>query len=372
MTFRRVFIIILASFAVSLVSYFLFSRFLFRPGGKAALSVNSAIGSLNVALNGEILGKTSYFSDSLKPGDADLTLSQADNSYKARITLTGGALTVVNYSLGPSEAFSEGEFIWLTPSSDTGSLLVISSPDGVDVQLDNTRIGQTPLSYKGVAVGNHTLTLSKDGYRSHTVKFHVQPSYKLNIKVNLFILPYVSGGGKISFPSEARFNIYDLSTDNPALYADTSAWAKGVVFYAASMDKDSSPSASPYDFFIDDQGFTFDKAGTKVSLPTVSDQNSVKIGYLGRVSDQGLTAAASQALSSLAQKLLPQVAKVQVLPTGLGYLKVRQGPSITTAEIGRVNVGDTPTLLSEDGSFYKIQLPDGTVGYISSTYAKKL
>ena len=50
------------------------------------------------------------------------------------------------------------------PQPIYGSIMVDGTPLMADVSLDGTPIGQTPLKKGGILIGNHTLTISKDGY----------------------------------------------------------------------------------------------------------------------------------------------------------------------------------------------------------------
>lgn len=374
MDFRKLFFLVFISVSISLVSYFAFNKFILKNGtGSAALAVNSTSGSLTVNLGGEVVGKTPYYSDTMKGGESSLVLASEISSYRAKINLTSGTLTVVNYALGPYPDFSEGEIVWLEKSKDPGSLVVISDPDDAEVRLDDSLLGTTPLSSKTVAVGDRTLKVSKSGYRSRLIKIQIQPGYSLNVKVQLFLLPISVGAGILSFADEPRFKITDFSTPNPSLYADSSAWAKGAVFYLSSPDRESSPVNNSFDIFLDYRGQIFDKDGLKNSTPNLSVQGDVKIAYLGKSSEAGLSDDAKTSLKNLAERILPRVDKVQILPTGTGWLRVHKEPSSSLTDvITKVNEGDKLTLISEDGSYYKVSLPDGQEGYISKRFARKL
>ena len=54
------------------------------------------------------------------------------------------------------------------PQPIYGSIMVDGTPLMADVALDGTPIGQTPLKKGGILIGNHTLTISKDGYVTDT------------------------------------------------------------------------------------------------------------------------------------------------------------------------------------------------------------
>lgn len=370
MDFKKVSLLTVASFIVSLASYFAFNKFILGGGaGNAALAVKSLSGSLSVAVDGELLGKTPYYSENLKEGESSVVLGSDTSTYRQKVTLTNGVMTVLNYSLGPSEDFSEGETLWLSRSRERGLLVVISDPDEAEVRLNDELIGTTPLSYKNVPAGDHTLKISKTGFRARQVKIHNQTGYSLNVKARLFLLPVSSGAGKLDFAEDSRFKITDFSASNPVLYADTAAWAKGISYYLLSPDSESGTTAA-YDLFLDYRGQLFDKNGIKTSSPGLTGKETIKVGYLGKVLGDGLTDDAKQALRDLSGKALPKVDTVQVV--GNAWANVRSGPSVSSALVTKVNEGDKFTLISEEGSFYKISLPDGKVGYISKTYARKL
>lgn len=374
MNLKKIVVLVVSSFCLSLVSYFLFNRFVLnRGGGSAALAVNSSVASSTVTLDDEILGKTPFYSDTLHEGEPSLVLSNNESTFKTKVKLTGGTLTVVNYLLGPSEDFSEGEIVWLEKSKESSALLLISDPDEANVYLDEELIGQTPVSSKKISTGDHLIKISKEGYRTRVIKIQSQPGFKINIKIRLFLLPIAPGAGRMEYKDEPRFSVFDFSSSNAALYADTSSWAKGIVYYFRNLEKESSVSAEKaYDLFLDYKGQTFDKEGVKTSAPGVGEKPEVSIAYLGRKVDEGFTDDAKVSLTNLSGKILPKEEKVQILPTGTGWLRVRKSPSVTSEEIARVNEGDKLSLLSEEGTFYKVKLPDAKEGYISKSFSRKI
>src|SRR3989338_8142568 len=285
MNLKKIVVLVVSSFCLSLVSYFLFNRFVLnRGGGSAALAVNSSVASSTVTLDDEILGKTPFYSDTLHEGEPSLVLSNNESTFKTKVKLTGGTLTVVNY-----------------------------------------------------------------------------------------LLPMAPGAGRMEYRDEPRFSVFDFSSSNAALYADTSSWAKGIVYYFRNLEKESSASAEKaYDLFLDYKGQTFDKEGVKTSAPGVGEKPEVSIAYLGRKVDEGFTDDAKVSLTNLSGKILPKEEKVQILPTGTGWLRVRKSPSVTSEEIARVNEGDKLSLLSEEGTFYKVKLPDAKEGYISKSFSRKI
>lgn len=99
--------------------------------------------------------------------------------------------------------------------------------------------------------------------------------------------------------------------------------------------------------------------------------------YLGIQDDSGIpnsittTPSASITASPSAALSPDKKSKIIVLDTPNGFLRVRQEPSLNALEISRVSPGDTLDLVGESTGWYKIVLPDGTTGWISSQFAKK-
>ena len=65
--------------------------------------------------------------------------------------------------------------------------------------------------------------------------------------------------------------------------------------------------------------------------------------------------------------------EVEILPTGVGFLRVRSEPSTLAEELARVTPGERYRFLEEDGDtgWFKIEYEEGKEGWISGQYAKK-
>lgn len=61
---------------------------------------------------------------------------------------------------------------------------------------------------------------------------------------------------------------------------------------------------------------------------------------------------------------------VEIKTTPTGFLRVREEPSTSSREIGRVNPGETFSLLDENETWLQIELENGTKGWVSKTYAE--
>lgn len=62
---------------------------------------------------------------------------------------------------------------------------------------------------------------------------------------------------------------------------------------------------------------------------------------------------------------------ITITETGMGWLRVREEPSLSASEAARVNTGDNFSLLEEKDGWIKIEYKKGQFGWVSSDYTKK-
>ena len=343
-----------------IVAALIYAVFLSGAVGKnAALSVSSDPSGQKVLLDNVEVGTTPYLSDQLEAGNPVLSFG----NFTQKIRLTAGALSVVEWTLGPSEIFSSGEVAWFSESS-TGSELVVISRPAAEVLLNGESLGDSPLS-KPLDPAEYDLEIIKEGYFPLQINVAVKERFRLNISANLALNPFPAKLEKLSSP-HANLTVWDLSSSSSVLAADPAGWVAGAVFWTSRVEE---PAA--YDFFLTAEGKIYDATGSEVSLSSLTQISDKKTaGYLGDNPGK-LSSAASTALNSLAARLYPTPAKVQILDTGIGYLRVRSGPGTSYSEIGRATVGNKYTYLGEQGDWYKIDF-QGKEGWVSSDYSKKL
>lgn len=327
----------------------------------AALSVTSDPTGQNVFLDGQEVGSTPFRSDNLK--EEEVTL--AFGNFSQKVKLTAGALTVVNWTLGPSDSFSAGEIVWFSPSSLGIELVVISKPAG-EVSLDGESLGSSPLS-REVQPGEYALEIKKEGYLPRMLQIAVKEGYRLNASVNLSLDPFPAEETEMNAGGE-KIKILDLSSAEPLLLADFALWVRGAAFW---VEKDEEKS---YDYFLTAEGKLYDPDGSEVSLTSLSKRTeTITVGYLGE-SSQGLSANASSILGELRTALFPVPPQVLILETGLGWLRVRSGPGKSHSEIGKATVGKKYEYLGKSGDWFKIDF-NGKEGWVfsnSGQYAKKV
>lgn len=67
----------------------------------------------------------------------------------------------------------------------------------------------------------------------------------------------------------------------------------------------------------------------------------------------------------------PAISKVLILNTPTGFLRVREGNSVTSSEIAKVKPGESYELIYEKEDWFEIKLSDGKKGWVSASYAVK-
>lgn len=81
----------------------------------------------------------------------------------------------------------------------------------------------------------------------------------------------------------------------------------------------------------------------------------------------------NELIASPSVSLVPPVtvARVLILNTPTGFLRVRESNSISSLEVSQVKPGEEYELVSEKEGWLEIKLSDGRMGWISSSYAIK-
>jgi len=372
-----------AAIILSVGGFFVYQRFYkSRPiKNPSALSVNSFFGEADVFLNDEQMGSTPLYKEGLESGQISLTLRGDSNIFESKVTLTSDTLTVVNRDLGVPGGFSAGEIIWLEKSNFSASLSVISDPSSATVSIDGIEVGETPFSTTSISSGDHELTIGKEGFESRSIKVRVQDGYKLNVSSALFPRP-IPLEIKTMESTHENLTVYNLSLNNEIVTVDPRVLAKAIVYWMETRGEESVT----FNYFVDREGTIFDSKGAKILPESELPQGSFTVGYLGTSQKDELSEAASTTLASLASGSAVSeekeetttttptttVTKVEILPTGTGWLRVRSGPGLGNDEVTKIDVGSKFDLIEEQSGWSKIKLTDGTSGWVSSQYVKKI
>ncbi len=343
---------------------------LWKGSTGAGLVVTSPGQTNKVLINGKHVGETPFSSKSLTAKEVTLSVG----SYSTQINISSGTETVVRRVLGPSAAFSFGVNVWLEQTSSPPSISVLSEPEGGEVLVDGVSVGVTPVLVSDINAGTHTVQVQKQGYRPSIVDLNITHGYRTFLYADLMLFPLnvdlANDSPKkvllINDVSSEFFKVYDLSSTNPLLYSDTASWAEGVVFFIELFDLE----LPAFDYFVDYRGVLYNQRGNELAFENVSETDAagVSVGYLGQDKLEELPEEVRKTVMSLKQGLYPLHKKAVVLNTGTGWLRVRDEPSLSSAEITRVNVGSTFTYVDESGDWVQIQLEDETLGWVYKDY----
>jgi len=119
------------------------------PTTPGALVLNSTPVEASVVVNEVYRGRTPLTLEGIDPGSYTVTFSRFGYmKFATPVKVVSGKVTEVTATLVP----------------ETGSLTVNTSPMGAQLVLDGVLVGQSPVTLTGIIVGNHTLTIEKEGF----------------------------------------------------------------------------------------------------------------------------------------------------------------------------------------------------------------
>ena len=340
----------------------------------ASLLVETPHTKVEVFLDEQPLGQTPIQKEGLPDGEHVLKLVGEEQTYQTKIELLGGTQTVVRREFGPSETFSSGDVLWFEKTESAATISVTSDPDGVLAKLDGRDVGETPVLVEDLTTGDYDLRLSFDTFETRKISVRVESGYQLRISSKLALSPFPSNDfSQIDFGGE-KITIYNLSPSRTSLYVDAASLAKGIIYWAKT--RGLGETQAKLDYFVDSEGTLYDSEGKIFDPETFSDEpmETVIVGFLGSTDETTLSALAKTSVTVLTKKVLktpPLVDKVKILPTGVGWLRVRLKPSLSAGEVTKINVGEKFELLAEQGGWVKIRLADGSEGWVSSDFTEK-
>lgn len=138
--------------------------------GPPSLQVSSEPADSSVSFDGQYLGKTPFSADNLPAGTHTITVSRFGYApYTTSASLVNGGITVVNATL-PIE---------------TGELAITTDPSGANISIDGTYAGISPSTLTGMMPGNHTVSVTKDGYEPLEQQVAITAGSTRQLSVNL-------------------------------------------------------------------------------------------------------------------------------------------------------------------------------------------
>lgn len=231
---------------------------------------------------------------------------------------------------------------------EKSGIKISSNPAGAQVFLDGLLVGQTPYENKELQVKEYSIKLQSD-----------KGLWEGKVKLN---------------PGAETVIGRDLSDSLLSSAGETLTLEKGRGVTILSY---------PYGADVEIDGIRFGKTPVGGDLEEGEHIFTVSAaGFLTRsvraTSQSGYNLIVNIALAATEKKTeeksvaIKVVAKVVVLQTPTGFLRIRKLPSVSSTEIARVSPGEELHLLEELAGWYKIKLPDGQEGFLASSFAKKL
>jgi len=359
--------------ALSAAGFFVFKNFkTITPSASLLIETPNTIAQ--VFLEDQLLDQSPLQKDDLSAGEYTLKLISDEQIYQTKIELLGGTQTVVRREFGPTETFSSGEVLWFEKTGGPAAISITSDPDGVGVKIDGRDVGKTPVLIEDIEAGTHDLHLSLENFETRKINVKTADGYQLRISSKLALNPFPTGEVKeIDFGGE-KVTVYNLSPTD-TLFVDAASLAKGIIYWTRT--RGLGTAQIKLDYFVDAEGKIFDAEGKDFDPETFDGEQveTAAVGYLGNAGDEDLSDQAKISLASLTKKILktpPLVDKVKILPTGVGWLRVRSEPGLSGTEVTKINVGEKFLLLEEKTGWVKIKLADGGEGWVSSDYVEKI
>jgi hypothetical protein len=253
--------------------------------------------------------------------------------------------------------------LFLSQNKSKGALQVTSTP-AAKVYVNGKLLGQTPLCAcelkDMLAVGDYSLRLVpiQAGFEPFEQKITINPKV-LTVVDRSFVGLGLSNGSVINLSPLSGAKEMQISVvsfpDSAQVFLDDNLEGQSPILLQNITESDHELKLS--------------KVGYRdqiVRIKTTPGYKLEALVFLGINPDVAATTASAASASAS----LP-VAKVIILDTPTGFLRVRDQASLGGSEIAQVKPGETYQLLDERTDWYQIKLTNGQSGWISSQYAQK-
>ncbi len=152
-----------------------------------------------VFINGQEVGRTPFESN-MQPGEITIRLIPDSFQvplvpYETKIDLVQGVKTVLRREFGESEDYSGGEILSFEKlDKNRIGLVVVTIPDKAKLRIDNGEEVLTPYKTSSISEGQHSLTISADGFLEKNINIKTYKGYKLTAIVKLKRKPQTEEG----------------------------------------------------------------------------------------------------------------------------------------------------------------------------------
>lgn len=176
---RFLIISILVIVAIGLTFWNFFPRV---KTGPAALQVFSKPEGVQVFIDDKTVGVTPYKNQGLSAGEIRLSIGTEAARFAKTVRLTPGVFTIVNRELSDNPFLQAGEVLSLEAGF---GLVVLSTPEGAEVTIDEQKMGATPVKFTEISPGAHKVVISAENYTSRSVQIQIHDNYRLILDVSL-------------------------------------------------------------------------------------------------------------------------------------------------------------------------------------------
>ena len=184
--------------------------FTFTPQKAAvgAIEIASTPTGSSIYLDGNYVGQTpsdGYFDlTSILPGTHNLLIRQKDfQDYTQAVYVQGGNIVTVKALLNPNAP---------SPIPDTtGQIVVVSTPAGAELFLDNTFRGVTPATLSDIPAGSHVVMVRQAGYTDQSQTIIVTGGQSTPVALGLTEIPVTTQAPLSVIPVAGSFTILALA-----------------------------------------------------------------------------------------------------------------------------------------------------------------
>ena len=210
-------------------------------GASVTLSVNS---DAEIYVNNSRKGVRSW-TGLLKAGTYQVECRQQNHKSSSQ------TITVAE---GNSQSFS-----LISPIPIVGTVSVSSRPLGADIKIDGKDYGKTPRNITGILIGQHTLTLSRQGYKDERVNINVKDAQANSVNVEMKKNEIVN----VPQPSHANTKVsendkvFEIVEQNPMFPGGNSAlmdWLSSNLKYPATAEENGIMGRVLVQFVVNKDG----------------------------------------------------------------------------------------------------------------------
>lgn len=228
-------------------------------------------------------------------------------------------------------------------------LKISSNPEAV-VSINGMEVGKTPYQDDNLGAGEYLVKLTTD---NSSWQGRIKLTKGTLSIINRQLAPNIaSSSGESLVLDKGEGMVITSSPDSSEIIIDGK-------YYGMSPKSISNLSAGEHSINLSHVGYN--QRDFNIILPSGS---RLHINVDLAMSDIKLNNAPTPTIT-VSQKII-------IKQTPLGYLRVREKPSVASREIGQVSSGDQFEVIEEILGWIKIRLADNKEGYISNQYIQKI